>query len=89
MGGSPTHNGGGVSRSKVAKDAGLSQRQKETALRVANVDADEFERLVESDAPPTVTARASESGPSEHHPTTALAGAPVLDPVRRTRGTAA
>ena len=47
-----------ISRSKAARDAGMSQRQKETALRVANVDRDEFERDVESDDPPTVTALA-------------------------------
>lgn len=31
-------------RSEVAKDAGLSERQKVTALRVANVPQPEFER---------------------------------------------
>jgi hypothetical protein len=44
-----------VSRSQAAKQAGLSSRQKNTALRVANVPEDEFERRVESDKPPTVT----------------------------------
>ncbi len=44
-----------TSRSKAAKDAGLSRDQKVTALRVASVPTDEFEQLVESDKPPTVT----------------------------------
>jgi len=33
----------------------MSERQKVTAIRVANVLTEEFERQVESDAPPTVT----------------------------------
>lgn len=43
------------SRTKASKDAGLSRHQKRTALRVANVPAEEFESAVESDEPPTVT----------------------------------
>jgi hypothetical protein len=50
-----------VSKSKAAKDAGLSIRQKKTALRVANVPTKEFEEAVESDNPPTVT-QLAESG---------------------------
>jgi hypothetical protein len=42
-------------RKKAANAAGLSRRQAVTAVRVANVPAQEFERQVESDAPPTVT----------------------------------
>ncbi len=44
-----------VTRKSAAEQAGLSERQQYTALRVANVPKDEFERLVESDNPPTVT----------------------------------
>jgi len=44
-----------ISRTKAAKDAGLSRRQKVTALRVSNVPVEEFEAAVESDSPPTVT----------------------------------
>ena len=57
VGGRPskTHTGTGTSftRSDAARDAGLSKRQKDTALRVANVPDDEFEQAVESDEPPT------------------------------------
>ena len=45
-----------LSRAQAARDAGMSRHQKRTALRVANVPEDEFEALVESDDPPTVTA---------------------------------
>lgn len=37
----------GFSRSSVAKDAGLSERQKVTALRVANVPEPVFEAAVD------------------------------------------
>ena len=47
-----------ISRSEAAREAGLSKHQKDTALRVANVAPEVFEALVESDAPPTVTALA-------------------------------
>ena len=54
--GRPRNNAGAdtISRSKAASNAGLSERQKHTALRVASVPEDEFEEAVESD-PPTVT----------------------------------
>jgi len=39
-------------RSQAARDAGISQDQLKTALRVHNVPRDEFERQVESDNPP-------------------------------------
>lgn len=59
-GGQPTHDGNGISRTKAAAEAGLSERQKVTALRVASVPADDFERQVESESPPTVTAIAEQ-----------------------------
>ena len=49
------------SRSSVAADAGLSRNQRVTALRVASVPHDDFERAVESDDPPTIT-ELSEAG---------------------------
>ena len=45
----------GISQTQAASDAGLSQRQKETAVRVANVPSDHFEQSIESHSPPTVT----------------------------------
>jgi CRP-like cAMP-binding protein len=48
-----------VTRTQVATDAGLSEHQRKTALRVASVPAADFERAVESHAPPTVTQMAT------------------------------
>jgi len=40
-----------LSRKKAAYDAGMSRDQMHTALRVASVPAEDFEQLVEGDAP--------------------------------------
>lgn len=42
-------------RKSAAEQAGLSERQQYTALRVANVPEQQFNESVESDSPPTVT----------------------------------
>jgi hypothetical protein len=47
-----------LTRREVAEAAGISPRQEVTAVRVANVPPEEFEALVESECPPTVTALA-------------------------------
>jgi hypothetical protein len=47
-----------LTRTGAADEAGLSEHQRKTALRVANVPRDEFEAAIESDDPPTVTALA-------------------------------
>lgn len=47
--------GDGPNRKQAASEAGLSQRQAKTALRVANVPHDDFEEQIESDTPPTLT----------------------------------
>ncbi len=49
-----------VTRSSVAASAGLTEHQAKTALRVASIPAADFERQVESDSPPTVTALAEQ-----------------------------
>jgi hypothetical protein len=46
----------GGTKSEAADSAGLSRRQKVTALRVAAVPKEDFERAVESDRPPTIPA---------------------------------
>lgn len=48
------------SRKNAAEAAGLSRRQAVTAIRVASIPASEFERQVESDKPPTITALAAQ-----------------------------
>lgn len=52
-----TQVGGGpsIGRAAAAEQAGLSDRQAKTALRVASVPERKFERLTESPGPPTVT----------------------------------
>lgn len=47
----PSQNG----RTQAAIDAGLSERQRVTAMRVHNVPRDQFKQLVEGDDLPTVT----------------------------------
>lgn len=44
-----------IDRKTAATDAGLSDRQRKTALRVASVPEPDFERQVESELPPTVS----------------------------------
>lgn len=44
-----------LTRKEVATEAGLSRDQMHTALRTATVPAEQFEKLVESETPPTVT----------------------------------
>jgi hypothetical protein len=56
--GARTDLGAAPTRGSAADAAGLSERQRKTALRVASIPEDEFERQVESDDPPTVTALA-------------------------------
>lgn len=47
--------GGGTSRKQAGDDAGLSDRQRNNALRVATIPEGEFTAMVESDNPPTLT----------------------------------
>jgi hypothetical protein len=44
-----------ISQAEAGRKAGLSPDQIKQAIRVANIPADKFESLVESDNPPTVT----------------------------------
>ena len=55
------HTGDGTSsRAQAAQDAGLSKRQKDTALRLASVPDADFDAQVESDHPPSVQALAKQ-----------------------------
>jgi hypothetical protein len=47
--------GPALSRAEAAREAGLSKRQKDTALRVAALPAETFEEKIESGKPATVT----------------------------------
>lgn len=44
-----------ITQKQAASDAGLSDHQRVTAVRVANVPEPDFDAAVESEAPPTVT----------------------------------
>lgn len=67
------------SRQQVASDAGMSRHQQVTAVRVARVPAREFEAVVESEAPPTVTKLAA-AGTARRQPS---AAAPAREPEPR------
>lgn len=49
-----------ATRGSTANGAGVSARQLKTALRVASVPEDSFERQVESETPPTITVLAEQ-----------------------------
>ncbi len=68
-GGAPT-----LSRKQAATDAGMSRDQMHTALRVAKVPADEFERQVESENPPTISALADQGTKKKTRPILDLNG---------------
>lgn len=53
-----------LTRTEAATQAGLSERQKKTALRVATVPQADFDTAVESENPPTVT-KLAELGKTE------------------------
>lgn len=72
---------GSVTRQEAAENAGLSERQKVTAMRVANVAGPVFEAMIESDSPPTVT-RLAELGKDAHPPQAADFRS---DPIRAAR----
>ena len=44
----PCWHAGPISRTALANEAGLSERQRKDALRVASIPADEFEQQIES-----------------------------------------
>ena len=44
-----------LTRAQAARRAGMGERQRKTAVRVARVPVDDFEKAVESENPPTVT----------------------------------
>lgn len=63
-----------LTRTDAAEQAGMSKRQAVTAIRVANVPSADFERQVESETPPTVTALAEQGKKSAPKPVIDLEG---------------
>ena len=70
------------SQAEAGRQAGLSERQIKTAVRVANVPEADFEAAVESEAPPTVTALAEQG--KKPRPLVDLEGIPPEDFARAT-----
>jgi hypothetical protein len=64
---------GPIGRIQVATEAGLSERQRKTALRVANVPPDEFNAAVDAEKPSTVTQLAN-GGTQRRTPVNHLGG---------------
>ena len=73
-GNSSRDGGGPSSRKEAGEAAGMSDRQVKTAIRVANVPAEDFERQVESATPPTVTKLAEQGKQSAPKPVLDLHG---------------
>lgn len=72
---SKTKDGGvpSFTRSDAARDAGMSERQQKTALRIANVPEREFEQQIEAPKPPTLSQLASQ-GTTPRQPLVNLGG---------------
>lgn len=66
-----------LTRTEAAKEAGLSERQKVTALRVASIPQPVFEQAIAQDEPPTVTQLAEQGKQSKPEPLHDLEG---IDP---------
>jgi len=71
-----------LTRTDAATEAGLSERQRKTALRVASIPEDDFIAAVESANPPTVTALAKQG--TQPRPLVDLGGIPPEDYRRAT-----
>lgn len=73
-----------LTRTDAAQEAGLSERQRKTALRVANIPQPVFEAAIESEAPPTVTQLAEQGKQSKPEPLFDLEGIPPAHFARAT-----
>jgi hypothetical protein len=56
----PEGDHGRLTQRQAAKDAGMSEHQETQAVRLAKIPEDVFNEVVESDAPPTITALAAQ-----------------------------
>lgn len=81
----------GISQRAAAKAAGLSEHQQLQAVRVANIPAEQFEELVESDKPPTITALAKigqrSAANTKQTPEVDMETAEIVDAPSRRTGT--
>lgn len=76
---------GPITRKQAATDAGLSERQRKTALRVANIPEREFEEAIDSEDPPTVTELAERGRQPRPKPLVDLEGIEPKDYQQGTR----
>lgn len=81
-GGQPTHDGNGSSRTVAAKDAGLSERQQITAIRVASIPPEQFAQQIESENVPSITALAEQGTKKKPY---SLEGVDAADHILGTR----
>jgi hypothetical protein len=58
-----------LTRSEAARDAGMSERQQVTAVRIASIPEPDFSRQVESPNPPTLTTLAQQGTQKREAPT--------------------
>ena len=71
-----------LTRNDAATEAGLSDHQRKQALRIANINEDDFEQAIESDNPATVTQLAAQGRQAK--PIVDLNGIPPEDYARAT-----
>jgi hypothetical protein len=73
-----------LTREQVATDAGLSEHQRKTALRLTAIPEQDFVAQIESDKPPTITALAKQGTVEQPKPLIDLRGIPPADYARAT-----
>jgi hypothetical protein len=71
-----------ITRTQVADDAGLSEHQRKTALRVATVPTEDFDYAVESQEPPTITTLAALGTQDRPTPTSASDSTLAVNPAQ-------
>lgn len=75
-----------LTREQIAADAGLSEWQRNTINRIANIPEQDFEDAIDSDNPPSITALAEQGKVSRAKPLVDLNG---IDPADFARATEA
>jgi hypothetical protein len=72
-------------REQFATDAGLSEHQRNSALRLSAIPEQDFVAQIESDKPPTITALARQGTVEQPKPLIDLRGIPPADYARATQ----
>ncbi len=74
-----------LTREQAATDAGLSEHQRNSALRLSAIPEQDFVAQIERDKPPTVTALAKQGTVEQPKPLIDLRGIPPADYARATQ----